>query len=154
MLTSRLYPLLLISSMLLLATGCSQEAEDKVAEAGQDLQAAWQAEKEAAVEQMKATMESVSEDVDAVRNRARQLENEGEAAAAMAWNDVAEKLESAQDAAANDLQALEDAGADTWQSARDRAQASMERLDETWDEGRAAIAASFRESVDAAIPQY
>ncbi len=135
---------------LMMASGCAREAEEKVAEAGQNLEEAWQAERAAAAEEMHKAVDAISEDIQVIRERAARLEAAGAAEAAKAWHATADKLAAARDAAKQDIRALEEATADGWQAAHDKASAAVAKLDSVWETEKAAIAAQMRESIDEA----
>lgn len=139
-----------LAACLLFASGCAREAEEKVAEAGQDLQQAWEAEKAAAAAELRKSVDAISEDIAGIRARAAELEAKGEAAAAAAWHGAADRMAAARDAAAREIRALEDAGADAWQAASDSASAAVAKLGDTWETEKAAAVAAMKKTVDAA----
>lgn len=121
--------LIVVTTALVLAFGCAPEAADKMVEAEQDLAAAWQAERDAAVAEMKAGITAADERIAAMRAHAAELEAQAEAEAAAAWRRTADHLAEARDAAAREVAALESAGAQAWQSTKDgaaKAVAAME----------------------------
>ena len=134
---------------LLMAGGCAKEAEEKVEQAGQDLAEAWEAEKAAAVRELNLAVEKTSDDIAAIRERAARLETQGAAAAAEAWHSMANRMEAARDATVGEINALENAGAETWADARDAAADAVAKLDASWEAEKAAIAQDAREFVDA-----
>ena len=138
-----------VLSTFLALSGCAREADEKVSEAEQDLEEAWEAEKAAAVEEMRKIENSVSEDLDAIRTRAQELEARGEEAAAEAYHAIADRLEAARDEAAREIRALEQATADTWRAARDSAQEAVKKLEDVWMEEKKAVLAEMNKLLEA-----
>lgn len=101
---------------LLVLSGCAQEAEDKVGEAGQDPAEAWEDARDQAAESMAALGQTWDEEKAAVAElaRARDRLAEAEGEAVEEWQQVVDGLEERRDKAMAEFRALEDAGADAW----------------------------------------
>lgn len=118
-----------LSVFLMLGAGCAREATEKVAEAGRDLEAAWKAEKDAAVKLMTQSVDASARQVEEMRAKAAALEHGASNDAAKAWRRVAEGLEAERVAAARDLQAAEGAAKEAWDGAHTAAKAAVQRLE-------------------------
>jgi len=132
--------MILVFAVLLLSMGCAPKAADKVGEAEHDLAEAWEAERDAAVAEMKASIDATSREIEKMHERIAELEAEGQAEAAEAWRRTAAGLEAARDAAAREVEVLEKAGAEAWESTKDSAAAAIKELERVGE--RAAAFAS------------
>lgn len=121
--------MILILVSLALVVGCAPKASEKVVEAEKDLEEAWKAERDAAVSEMKKGIDGASREIELMRARAVELERAAQADAAAAWNSAADRLAEARDAAAREVQVLEKAGAEAWESTKQAAAATTRTLE-------------------------
>jgi colicin import membrane protein len=112
----------------LVATGCARKAEDKVAEAGEDLKDAWRAERDAAVAALKTSAAAAAQESERLREGIVGLEREAKQEAAAVARRTLDGLEATRTAAERDVAALESAGEDAWKAAQETAEGAVRKL--------------------------
>jgi hypothetical protein len=105
----------------LVATGCARKAEEKVAEAGQDLKDAWKAERDAAVAGLKKGLEASAQEAERLREGIAGLEREGKREAAAVARRTLDGIEAARAEAAREIAQVESAEEHAWQVAQEKA---------------------------------
>jgi hypothetical protein len=105
----------------LVATGCARKAEEKVAEAGQNIKDAWKAERDAAVASLKKSVETAGQEAERLREGIAGLEREAKRDAAAVAKRTLDGLEASRAAAAREIAALERAEEHAWKAAQETA---------------------------------
>jgi hypothetical protein len=113
--------MLVVVVLALVAGGCARKAEEKVAEAGQDLKDAWKAERDAAVATLKKSVEISAREAERLREGVAGLEREAKREAAAVARRTLDGLEASRAAAVREIAALESAEENAWKAAHDRA---------------------------------
>jgi hypothetical protein len=113
--------MLVVIVLGLVATGCARKAEEKVAEAGQDLKDGWRAERDAAVATLKKSVEASEQEAERLKENIAGLEREAKREAAAVARRTLDGLEASRAAAARQIAALESAGEDSWNAAHETA---------------------------------
>jgi SWI/SNF-related matrix-associated actin-dependent regulator 1 of chromatin subfamily A len=114
----------------LVATGCARKAEEKVAEAGQDLKDAWRAERDAAVTTLKKSVEASAQEAERLREGIAGLEREAKRDAAAVARRTLDGLEATRAAAAREIAALERAEEHAWKAAHETAVAAARKIEQ------------------------
>jgi hypothetical protein len=110
---------------------CARKAEEKVAEAGQDLKDAWKAERDAAVSTLKKGVAASAREAERLREGIAGLEAQAKRDAAAVAKRTLDGLEAARVTAEREVAALELAGEQGWKAANEMAAGAVRTLEQT-----------------------